>query len=126
MQQSLTYPENQDPTFSMLSRPSTPGKCNSHLSYSAFQLFSHAIVKNTELTLHVKFFLLKWPFNKRLNLYVGQLIGLLMILMCLSCQGAWGGSLLMSRRHRWKLDGVERQVTFLCGVEHKLTSTKSS
>uniref|UniRef100_A0A3B3XKZ6 Glutamate decarboxylase 2 n=1 Tax=Poecilia mexicana TaxID=48701 RepID=A0A3B3XKZ6_9TELE len=22
--------------------------------------------------------------------------------------GAWGGSLLMSRRHRWKLDGVER------------------
>ncbi|KAG7231250.1 hypothetical protein INR49_012081 [Caranx melampygus] len=24
--------------------------------------------------------------------------------------GAWGGSLLMSRRHRWKLDGVERQV----------------
>uniref|UniRef100_A0A3Q4GTP3 Glutamate decarboxylase 2 n=1 Tax=Neolamprologus brichardi TaxID=32507 RepID=A0A3Q4GTP3_NEOBR len=22
-------------------------------------------------------------------------------------QGAWGGSLLMSRRHRWKLDGVE-------------------
>ncbi|XP_008301024.1 glutamate decarboxylase 2 [Stegastes partitus] len=23
-------------------------------------------------------------------------------------QGAWGGSLLMSRRHRWKLDGVER------------------
>lgn len=30
----------------------------------------------------------------------------------LLCQGAWGGSLLMSRRHRWKLDGVERQVTF--------------
>ncbi|TNN57167.1 Glutamate decarboxylase 2 [Liparis tanakae] len=23
--------------------------------------------------------------------------------------GAWGGSLLMSRRHRWKLDGVDRQ-----------------
>uniref|UniRef100_A0A3B5QK34 Glutamate decarboxylase 2 n=1 Tax=Xiphophorus maculatus TaxID=8083 RepID=A0A3B5QK34_XIPMA len=23
-------------------------------------------------------------------------------------KGAWGGSLLMSRRHRWKLDGVER------------------
>lgn len=31
-------------------------------------------------------------------------------------QGAWGGSLLMSRRHRWKLDGVERQVTVLCGL----------
>lgn len=31
-------------------------------------------------------------------------------LIFVSCQGAWGGSLLMSRRHRWKLDGVERQV----------------
>uniref|UniRef100_A0A3B4ZZ16 Glutamate decarboxylase 2 n=1 Tax=Stegastes partitus TaxID=144197 RepID=A0A3B4ZZ16_9TELE len=29
------------------------------------------------------------------------------IWMWLHC-GAWGGSLLMSRRHRWKLDGVER------------------
>lgn len=28
---------------------------------------------------------------------------------CVSGQGAWGGSLLMSRKHRWKLDGVERQ-----------------
>lgn len=35
-----------------------------------------------------------------------------MVLVCVSPpppQGAWGGSLLMSRKHRWKLDGVERQ-----------------
>lgn len=32
--------------------------------------------------------------------------------VCSCGQGAWGGSLLMSRRHRWKLDGVERQEEF--------------
>lgn len=29
-------------------------------------------------------------------------------MMCLAFQGAWGGGLLMSRKHKWKLNGVER------------------
>uniref|UniRef100_A0A8C7DHL4 Glutamate decarboxylase 2 n=1 Tax=Oncorhynchus kisutch TaxID=8019 RepID=A0A8C7DHL4_ONCKI len=34
--------------------------------------------------------------------------------------GAWGGSLIMSRMHKWKLDGVERSVLKLTWNPHKM------
>lgn len=34
-------------------------------------------------------------------------------------QAAWGGGLLMSRKHKWKLSGVERYTHFSCS-QHKV------
>ena len=34
-------------------------------------------------------------------------------------QAAWGGGLLMSRKHKWKLSGVERYTRFSCSQSGK-------